>query len=113
MKANLMFYFAYNEKPENEQDKMISNLIMSFSDFCDATVFEFQCIPRVGEYIIAEDMIKKWLENKKYKKPCPDDYVWRKFYSGLKTGCFRIMKIQHSLTTCTIECTDIEDEQLE
>lgn len=113
MKANLIVYFAYNEKQESEQDKMVTNLLSSFTDFCDDAVFEFQCIPRVGEYIVAEELIEKWLKDTGYKKPSSDGFVWKKFYSALRTGRFRAIAIQHSLTTCTIECSDIEYEEVE
>ena len=108
MKVNLIVYFAYNEKQESEQEKITSDILDCFSEFCDDNVFEFQCIPRIGEEIVAEDLIKKWLENKDYKKPCSESEVWNKIYSVLKTGTFKVTGVSHCLKICTVECSEVQ-----
>ncbi|KAA6326114.1 hypothetical protein EZS27_024744 [termite gut metagenome] len=112
MKANLVVFFDYNEKPDNEIDKTVRDLLMSFVEFCDDTDFEFQCIPRIGETIVSGDLIHKWLENKEYKKPCSDSQIWRTFYHVLKTGTFKVTDIYHSLNRCSIHCSDIEYQEI-
>lgn len=103
--------FDYNERPESERESTISALLDSFAEFCDDNSFEFQCIPRIGEEIVAEDLILKWLGNKNYKKPCSENIALQKIYSVLKTGTFIITAISHHLTNCTVECSDIQDRK--
>lgn len=107
MKVNLIVYFAYNEKQESEHEKTTSDILDCFSEFCDDNVFEFQCIPRIGEEIVAEDLIKKWLENKDYKKPCSESEVWNKIYSVLKTGTFKVTGVMVKSETTAKDGFDV------
>jgi hypothetical protein len=113
MKVNLLIFFDYNNKPDDDKENEISELLMSFSEFCDDNYFEFQCIPRIGERIVAEELIKKWIENKDYKKPCSESQIWKTMYHVMKEGSFLVEEIYHSLNTCTIHCSDIEYKDTE
>lgn len=110
MKVNLAISFSYDDRSENEKEKLISDLLDSFMDFCDDYNFDFQCIPRIGEEIVAEEFILKWLENKDYKKPCSESEAMKKIYSVLMTGTFKVTGVSHSLRSCTVECSDIQME---
>ena len=105
----LVVLFDYDEQLESKKDKTTSALIRSFAEYCDDNYFVFQCIPRIGEEIAAEDLFKKWVENKEYEKPCSTTEAWNRMFRIVKTGCFRVTEVQHSLKTCTITCSDIED----
>ena len=113
MKANLILFFEYEEKPENEKEKELSDLLISFGEFCENNYFQFQSIPRIGEYITAESLLRKWIENKEYKKPCSDGKAFNKIYRALKTGSFKVERVFHSLESCTIHCSDIEYQKIE
>ncbi|MDR1121933.1 MAG: hypothetical protein LBM08_13580 [Dysgonamonadaceae bacterium] len=113
MRANLNISFAYHEQAKNEIEKETADVLLGLAEFCDDTDFEFQCLPRIGESIVVEPLIRKWLENKKYKKPCPDGKVFGKIYPALKTGALKVDDIQHELDVCTIFCSDIEYEEIE
>ncbi len=93
--------------------KIISELLMSFAEFCDDTTFEFQCIPRIGEQIVAEDLIRKWIENDDYEKPCSDGKAFSKVYKAFRTGSFIVEEVYHALDTCTIHCSDVEYKEIE
>jgi hypothetical protein len=113
MKTNLVVFFDYNEKPDNEIDETVRDLLRSFVEFCEDTDFEFQCIPRIGEIIVAEGLIHKWIADKNYKKSCSDSQIWKTFYHVLKTGTFKVTDIYHSLDACSIHCSDIEYQEIE
>ena len=113
MKANLIIVFEYSNKSKKEKEQKIVNLLMNFCRFCDETLFEFQAIPNVGEYIIAEALIAKWIENKEFKKPFRDAKTWDKIISILRTGFFRVEKVYHSFDACTIICSDVECQEVE
>lgn len=107
MKANLIIDFNYDNKPEDDQEWEVIELLMSFGEFCENTDFKFQSTPRAGEYINAEVLLKKWIEDEDYEKPCSDGKAFNKTYQALRTGSFRIEEIYHSLDICTIHCSDI------
>jgi hypothetical protein len=86
---------------------------MSFRDFCDDTEFEFQCIPRIGERIIAEDLIKKWIANEDYPKNCSDSQIWKTIHQIMKRDSFMVEEVYHDLDVCTIHCSDIEYKDTE
>lgn len=113
MKANLIVYFDYDNKPDDDKKKEIVDLLMSFGEFCENTDFKFQSIPRVGEYIVAEPLLKKWMDDKDYEKLCSDGKAFSKIYQALRTGSFMVEEVYHSLDTCTIHCSDIEYKENE
>lgn len=108
MKANLIVYFNYDNKPDDDKEREVSELLMSFGEFCENTKFQFQTIPRMGEYINAEPLLKKWIEEIDYEKVCNDGKAWKKTYEALQTGNFMVEEVYHSLDTCTIHCSDIQ-----
>lgn len=113
MKANLIIYFNYDNKPDDDKEKEIADLLMSFGEFCEDTDFEFQTIPRVGEFIKPETLLKKWIENDDYEKPCSDGKAFSKIYQAFRTGSFIVEEIYHALDSCTIHCSDIEYKEIE
>jgi hypothetical protein len=109
MRANIVFFFSYQEKPENEQDKAVSKLLMNFVDFCDRTDFEFQTIPRIGESIAIHDFVDKWFESEKL-----DNLPTRQmFYKAMKTADFKVFDVVHSLEGCTIHREEKVVEEIE
>jgi hypothetical protein len=112
MKAYLIIDFDYEYRYEGEQEDEILDLLIGFGEFCEDTEFEFQCIPRVGEYIRPEEMVKQWIRNKDYKKPCPDREIGNKITDAFRTGYFKVEEIFHSSKTCTLHCSDIDYENL-
>ncbi|GEM_PF-3476256 len=113
MKVRLLIFFDYCNQPDDDKEKKVSELLMSFGEFCDDTEFEFQCIPRIGERINAEGLIKKWVENKDYRKPCSESEVWKTFYHIMKRDSFMVEEVYHDLKVCTIHCSDIEYKDTE
>lgn len=113
MKISLNYSFVYYDSPEDEQEQTVIDLLKNFADFCDSTDFEFQCIPRIGEAIIVEDLVQKWIEREQYKNPNLDSSVWRRIYKGFNTGSFKVAEIYHSLDVCKIHCSDIEYKDTE
>lgn len=59
MKANLNPSFAYHEQAKSEIEKETADVLMGLAEFCDDTDFEFQCLPRIGESIVLEPLIRK------------------------------------------------------
>jgi len=108
MKADLIVYFDYDNKPDGDKEQEVADLLMCFGEFCEDTAFKFQSIPKMGEYIVAEPLLKMWIENKNYKKPCSDQKALNTIYRALRTGSFRVEEVYHSLDKCTIHCSDIE-----
>jgi hypothetical protein len=53
MKAYIIIYFDYDNKPDDDKEKEVADLLMSFGEFCENTEFKFQSIPRIGERINA------------------------------------------------------------
>lgn len=108
MKANLIIYFDYDNKPDDDKEQAVTDLLMSFGEFCENTDFKFQSIPRIGEYIEGESLLRKWIKDDDYEKSCSDGKAFNKVYQALRTGSFMVEEIYHSLDTCTIHCSDIE-----
>ena len=113
MKVNLIIFFNYNNKPDDDKEREISELLMSFSEFCENTEFKFQSLPRIGEYINAEPLLTKWIADKSYEKPCEDTVAFQKIYKGLRLGCFMVEEVYHSLDSSSIHCSDIEYQEIE
>lgn len=111
MKASIVIFFAYNYKLDDDKEQLISELLMSFGEFCENTEFKFQSFPRVGEYINAEPLLKKWIDDKSYEKPCGDTEAFQKIYKGLRLGCFMVEEVYHSLESCSIHCSDMEYQE--
>ena len=113
MKVNLIIYFNYDNKPDDDKEQEIAELLMSFGEFCENTEFKFQSIPRIDEHINAEPLLKKWIEDKDYEKPCSGGKAFNKIYQALRTGSFMVKAVYNSLDTCTIHCSDIEYKEKE
>lgn len=111
MKASLIIFLDYENKPNAEQEQEVADLLMSFGEFCENTDFEFQSIPRTGEYINAESLLRKWIKDDDYGKPCSDGKAFSKTYQALRTGSFIVEEVHHSLDSCTIHCSDIEHKE--
>lgn len=112
MKVNFTVFFDYHLNPDNEIDEAVSDLLMNFVDFCEFTDFKVQCIPRIGEKIVAEDLIHKWIGNEEYKKPFSSSQIWKIFNDVLKSTTFKVFDIYHSLDSCSIHCSDMEDQEI-
>lgn len=108
IKIRLTIYFDYDNKPDDDKEQEISDLLISFGEFCEFTDFRFSSIPGIGEYIVAEPLLKKWIDDKNYKKTCLDNRVFSKIHQALRTGYFTVEEIYHSPDNCSIHCSDIE-----
>lgn len=113
MKAYLLVYFDYDNKPDDDKEQVVPELLMSFGEFCENTEFKFQSIPKIGEKINAEPLLRKWIKEDDYKKPCSDGKAFNKTYQSLRTGYFMVEEVYHSLDICTIHCSDIEYKEKE
>lgn len=107
MKANLILYFDHDENPDADRNPELAELLMNFGLYCEEAYFTFQTLPRIGEYIVAEPLLREWIGNKKWVKPCLGDEALRKIHKALCTGSFRVEEIYHHFDTCTIHCSDI------
>lgn len=108
MKANLIIYFDYDNKPDDDKEQEVTELLMSLGEFCENTAFDFQTIPRIGEYIDAKSILKKWIMDDDYKKLFPGVKSFNKTYKALRTGSFMVEEVYHSFKSCTIHCSDIK-----
>jgi hypothetical protein len=113
MKAYLLICLDYDNKPDDDKEKKVADLLMSFGEFCENTEFKFQSIPRIGERINAEPLLKKWIEDDGYGKPYPGNKVFIQVYKALRAGSFLVEEVYHDLDMCTIHCSDIEYKDTE
>lgn len=102
MQIMLLITFEYSLKSIDRR-KAENKDLNKFIAYIDSKLFEYDAVPRLGEYVDIEDILFDWCED---NYPENNEEVYNKLYSILETDQ-KVMEVKHNRSFVQLYCSDM------